>query len=159
MVLTYLQELGYSINQILDPQQAPHTSPWRAHYGVYFSNIGEKIHRVLTAPHCTVLHFLWNCPCANAKIPHWWLLNIASGEIGCCQARSHYLSRCWPTYMSPYCIKPQWVKYGLCLFYDINGTTTNIDYFEQSKYHVIFVLRNLLFLWQYSLFYTEPTST
>ena len=38
-------------------QITPHTtSPWRASYGVYFVRIPLKIDRVITAPHCALLH-------------------------------------------------------------------------------------------------------
>ena len=43
----------FKINQMLYSQKAPHTSPWRASYGVSFVDIFEKIDRVITAPHCT----------------------------------------------------------------------------------------------------------
>ena len=36
---------------MLYSQKAPHTSPWRASYGVSFVDIFEKIDRVITAPH------------------------------------------------------------------------------------------------------------
>ena len=40
------------MNQILESQQTPHTSPSRASYGVSFVKILEKTDRVITAPHC-----------------------------------------------------------------------------------------------------------
>ena len=51
---TSLQKLGQNINQRLNPQKTPHTSPWRARYGVSFVNVLEKNDRVITAPHCTI---------------------------------------------------------------------------------------------------------
>ena len=42
-----------NINQRLNPQKTPHTSPWRASYGVSFMNILEKIDQIITAPQCT----------------------------------------------------------------------------------------------------------
>ena len=48
----WLQELRQNINQMLDPQKTPHTSPLRASYRVSFVNICEKIDRAITAPHC-----------------------------------------------------------------------------------------------------------
>ena len=47
-----MQERRQNINQKLYPQQTPHTSPWRASYGMPYVNICEKIDRVITAPHC-----------------------------------------------------------------------------------------------------------
>ena len=44
-----LQERRQNINQKLYPQQTPHTSPWRASYGMPYVNICD---RVITAPHC-----------------------------------------------------------------------------------------------------------
>ena len=40
------------MNQILESQQTPHTSPSRASYGVSFVKILEKTDHVITAPHC-----------------------------------------------------------------------------------------------------------
>ena len=37
---------------MLYSQKAPHTSPWRASYGVSFVDIFDKIDRVITASHC-----------------------------------------------------------------------------------------------------------
>ena len=37
---------------MLDPQKAPHASPYRASYGVSFVSICEEIDRVITAPPC-----------------------------------------------------------------------------------------------------------
>ena len=36
----------------MKPQKTPHTSAWRASYGMSFVNILDKIDRVITAPHC-----------------------------------------------------------------------------------------------------------
>ena len=49
----WLHEHRQNINQMLDPQKKPHTSPQRARYGMSFGNISEKIERLLMAPHCT----------------------------------------------------------------------------------------------------------
>ena len=38
--------------QTLDSQKTPHSSAWRASYGVSFVKILKKIDRVITAPHC-----------------------------------------------------------------------------------------------------------
>ena len=40
------------MNQILESQQTPHTSPSRASYGVSFVKILEKTDRVIMTPHC-----------------------------------------------------------------------------------------------------------
>ena len=48
-------ELMQNYNQMLDPQKTPHTSPWRASYGVSFVNICQKIIRAL---HCIFSCFL-----------------------------------------------------------------------------------------------------
>ena len=45
-----------NINQMLDPEKTPHTSPLRASYGLSFVNICEKIDGIITAPHCNLLH-------------------------------------------------------------------------------------------------------
>ena len=37
---------------MLDPQNTPHTSPYRASYVVSFVNICEKIDRVIMSSHC-----------------------------------------------------------------------------------------------------------
>ena len=55
IVHTSLQELRQNINQRLNPQKTPHTSHWRACYGVSFVNILEKIGRVITAQHYVFL--------------------------------------------------------------------------------------------------------
>ena len=49
---TSLQELRQNINHRLNPKKTPHTSPWRARYGVSFVNILEKIDRLITTLHC-----------------------------------------------------------------------------------------------------------
>ena len=43
------------MNQLLDSQKTPNTSPYRASYRVSFVNICEEIDRVITAPHCIML--------------------------------------------------------------------------------------------------------
>ena len=48
---SYLQELRHNINQMLNQQKTPHTSPYLASYGVSFMNICEKIDCDITAPH------------------------------------------------------------------------------------------------------------
>ena len=45
-----------NFNQGLNSQLTPHMLPSRASYGVSLLRIMEKIHRVITAPHCT-----WTC--------------------------------------------------------------------------------------------------
>ena len=52
---TSLQELRQNINQRLSPKKTPHTSPWRASYGMSFMNILEKIDHVIKALHCMKL--------------------------------------------------------------------------------------------------------
>ena len=47
------------MNQILESQQTPHTSPSRASYGVSIVRILEKIDRVITAPHCIEIWSEW----------------------------------------------------------------------------------------------------
>ena len=50
--------------------------------------------------------------------PKWMLQNLTDGKstlfqamAWCCQATSHYLSQCWPRFMSPYSVtRPQRVK-------------------------------------------------
>ena len=49
MALWWLQQ---NLNQTSNSQQAPHTSPSRASYGVSIVRIWEKIDRIITAPHC-----------------------------------------------------------------------------------------------------------
>ena len=49
---TALQGEWQKVNLTLNSQQAPHTSPSRASYGVYIVRILETIDRVITAPHC-----------------------------------------------------------------------------------------------------------
>ena len=52
MVLhTSLQEVRQNINERLNPQKTPHTSPGRTSYVLSFVNILEKIDRLITAPH------------------------------------------------------------------------------------------------------------
>ena len=48
-----------NISQRLNPQKTPHTSPWRASYGMSFMNILEKIDRVITALHCSLFLSSW----------------------------------------------------------------------------------------------------
>ena len=48
---TSLQWLRQSINQSLNPQNTPHTSPWRASYGICFVRILNEINHVITTPH------------------------------------------------------------------------------------------------------------
>ena len=59
------------------------------------------------------MHLLWNCPQMS-----WLSLDLTADKstlvqvmAWCHQAASHYLSQCWPTFMSPYGIsRPQWIK-------------------------------------------------
>ena len=55
------QELGQNIYQMLNPQNTPHTSPWRESYGVSSVKICEKTDRVITAPHCIYFHQRARC--------------------------------------------------------------------------------------------------
>ena len=47
----------------------------------------------------------------NAPRPHWWLVNVDSGNGLVPSGNSHYLSQCWPRSMSPHGVTtPQWVN-------------------------------------------------
>ena len=57
--------------------------------------------------------------CLSYKIAHWLMsLDLTDDKstlvyvmAWCCQATSHYMSQCWPRFMSPYGVtRPQWVK-------------------------------------------------
>ena len=50
---TSLLFLRHDINQSVNPQRTPHTSPWQASYGASFVRIFKKIDSVITAPHCS----------------------------------------------------------------------------------------------------------
>ena len=52
---------------MLYSQKAPHTSPWRASYGVSFVDIFDKIDRVITASHCSL-------ETDNATMPQIWFI-------------------------------------------------------------------------------------
>ena len=74
---TSLQELRQNINQRLNPQRTPHTSPWWASYGMSFVNILEKIARVITARHwphpgllSTFVMFCRWCPSSRSCTMH-----------------------------------------------------------------------------------------
>ena len=52
----------------------------------------------------------WGLSCKIATGPYWWRVNIDS-LAWCRQVISHYLSQCWPRFMSPYGVtRPQWLK-------------------------------------------------
>ena len=63
----------------------------------------------------------WGISCENALM--WMSLNFADDQstlvqvmAWCRQATSHYLSQCWPRYLSPYSItRPQWVKFNIAV--------------------------------------------
>ena len=59
------------MNQILESQQTPHTSPSRASYGVSFVTILEKTDRVITAPHCICIcvKIVWKLHIMDAEPP------------------------------------------------------------------------------------------
>ena len=55
-------------------------------------------------------HPLWNCPNMKVTGLHWLSVNIGSGD-GLVPSTSHYLSQCWPSSLSPYCVtRPQCVN-------------------------------------------------
>ena len=57
------------------------------------------------------MHLLWNCPNMNVTGLIWWS-TLVQVMAWCRQATSHYLSQCWPRYVSPYGVtRPQWVKF------------------------------------------------
>ena len=59
--------MGQNMNVSLNPRMTPHTSPWRANYGVPFVMILEKIDRVITAPHCTYIILGQSYTCLSAS--------------------------------------------------------------------------------------------
>ena len=58
MLHATLQRQQQNINQILNSQKTPHTSPSRASYGVSVVWIWETIDRVITAPRCTCCRYV-----------------------------------------------------------------------------------------------------
>ena len=59
---------------------------------------------------------IWSTSC---EIALWWMSKHLTNDQStlvqvmawCHQATSHYLSQCWPIYMTPYCVpRPQWVN-------------------------------------------------
>ena len=90
------------LNQKLNSQKAPHTSPLRASYGVSSVRIREKIDRVITAPECICFEnvrpppVLWGDTTRCRHLPHkassspllasahWWK---------CSEARNLHLSQ------------------------------------------------------------------
>ena len=47
----------------------------------------------------------------KVNAPHWWLVNVDSGNGLVPSGNSHYLSQCWPRSMSPHGVTtPQWVN-------------------------------------------------
>ena len=61
----------WSINQALESQQTPHTSPSGASYGVSLVRILEKIDRVITALHCICHH--WHPKWLGTMSSHVWI--------------------------------------------------------------------------------------
>ena len=50
----------------------------------------------------------WGISCEIALI---WMSTLVQVIAWCRQATSHYLSQCWPRFLSPYGVtRPQWVK-------------------------------------------------
>ena len=88
-IVTYcinnLQTLRQNINQILNPQKTPHTSPKQVSYGVSFVNICEKV---------DCLNSLWP---NDAIWRHRSRSTQAQVMAWCRQAPSHYLNQCWLT--------------------------------------------------------------
>ena len=59
---TSLQELRENINQSMNPQKTPHTSPWWTSCGVFCMKNLEKIGHFILAPHCiSVTSFVRIC--------------------------------------------------------------------------------------------------
>ena len=76
--------------------------------------------------------FLCNCP-------PWMPLDLTDDKstlvqvmAWCCQTTSHYLSQCWPRYLSPYGVtRPQWVNSSLpsehCIYVSLSWVITGSD--------------------------------
>ena len=99
------------MDQALNSQKTPHTSPLRASYGMSFVSILMKNDRVIKGFYCN-----WRSCC---KIAFRWITEKLINEKSTLdqvmpwshQETSHYLSQCWPRSMRPYGItRPQWVK-------------------------------------------------
>ena len=73
-----LTELRQNINQMLDPQNTPHTSPKRASYGVSFANNCDKIDCVITASHCITHH--WSMVWHSSMMTTWILETNSSAS-------------------------------------------------------------------------------
>ena len=96
---TPLQWLTQNINQILNSQKPLHISPSRLSYGVSIVRIGEKIDRVITAPHFATEYFpvgMDACIFNYFKSHCWvnirtiqWGANISGSNI-----TSYYTQRC-----------------------------------------------------------------
>ena len=77
------------------------------------------------------MYLLWNCHQMNVTGSYRWIDDkstlvqvMAWGR----QATSHYLSQCWPRYLSPYGItRPQWVN-SLWLNNDITDLSSALSY-------------------------------
>ena len=70
-------------------------------------------------------HFQWKCIVMDAKDLESALVQVMAW---CHQARSHYLSQCWPRSMWPYGItRPQWVKKHVCDMHNVLDITKMED--------------------------------
>ena len=82
--------------------------------------------------------FLW-----ISSVLRWMPLNtfddkstLAQVMAWCCQAPSHYLSRCWPSSMSPYGItRPQWVENMLEFIWKYHSTNMSPPYSHNIYMH------------------------
>ena len=93
-----LQELRQNINQMMDPQNTPHTSPWRPSYGCVFCEYlwenwprynGTALYMSWLEPQCTVAHCIVDLCC-----PHCWQCVVDSCRTDrpqyCCQPQHGY---------------------------------------------------------------------
>ena len=86
----------------------------------------------------------WVISCKIAL--RWMPLDLADDKstlvqvmAWCCQTTSHYLSQCWPRFMSPYGVtRPQWVNDRA-----VQATVTNQWHFEivRNHYHLSRVVK------------------
>ena len=74
----------------------------------------------------------WGISCEIALI--WMSLDFTDDQstlvqvMAWCQATSHYLSQCWPRYLSPYGLtRPQWVKRGFKYHFTSPWTWVSTD--------------------------------
>ena len=76
----------------------------------------------LTISLCWLRWWFGTGPAIRLYLSQWWMsldLTVDKSTLvqlmaWCCQALSHYLSQCWPTYVSPDGVSwPQWVNYSL----------------------------------------------